>query len=391
MKRLLVPALSAGLLTVALSVPALAFQPATNAATRALQWIHTQQKADGSIGGDASNTEYTVWGLGANHLSISTFATAGKNPLDYLATNVGNEEKTAGSSAQLLLAVIAASQNPRTFAGHDLVADLEATFGAKTPGEYGDNDIFGDALAIVALKGADRNVPEAAGSFLTGHQCTDGGWHFDSTLPCGTAPDNASDTNTTAVTLIALAASGGPDEAVRTRALAYLKGQQQASGGFEFQASPPPFNVSDPDSDGLVIQGLLAVGQDPTAAQWSVGTKNALTDLLSFQGCDGSFSFPGVGPDNLLATTQPLSALASTHLPIHPGTQSSTDVLSLRPVAPANCSSPATTASPTPHPSAGRLAQTGAAADPRALIVGLAIFLAGLGILRRQTRRASSP
>lgn len=390
MKRLVVSLLSAGLVTVACAASALAFQPTTNEAIRALQWIHTQQQSDGSIGGDPSNTEYTIWGLAAHHFSISAFAKAGKSPVDYLAGNIAAEEKTAGSTAQLVLAVIAAGQNPRAFGGHDLVADLNATFGAKTPGEYGDNDLFGDGLAIVALRGANQNVPDAAISFVTTHECTDGGWHFDNTFPCGTTPDNASDTNTTAVELMALAATGRADENV-ARALAYLKTQQRPSGGFEFQTSTPPFDVSDPDTDGLVIQGLLAVNQDPTSTQWSIGTKNAVTDLLSFQACDGSFSFPGVGPDNLLATTQPLIALASMHLPIHPGTQGSTDVMSLRPVLPASCSAPASTPTPTPsaiaHPSPVHLAQTGQGVlwPVAMLLLGAAMVMIGWSV-RRRTR-----
>lgn len=388
MKRLVVSLLSAGLLTVASAASALAFQPTTNEAIRALQWIHSQQQSDGSIGGDPSNTEYTVWGLAAHHFSISAFAKAGKSPMDYLAGNIAAEEKTAGATAQLLLAVLAAGQNPRAFAGHDLVADLNATFGLKTPGEYGDNDLFGDGLAIVALKGANQNVPDTAISFVTAHQCTDGGWHFDNTFPCGTTPDNASDTNTTATELMALAAAGQANQNVAP-ALVYLKTQQRPSGGFEFETSTPPFDISDPDSDGLVIQGLLAVNQDPTSTQWSIGTKNAVTDLLSFQGCDGSFSFPGVGPDNLLATTQPLIALASMHLPLRPTTQGSTDVANLRPILPASCSAPASTPTPSPsataHPAPVHLAQTGQGLlwPVAALVVGFLTAMIGWSVRRR--------
>ena len=58
-------------------------------------------------------------------------------------------------------------------------------------------------------------------------------------------------------------------------AIAYLHAQQNSDGGFTFSAPGP----SDPDSDALVIQALVALGQDPSGAIWTDGGKTVFDDL----------------------------------------------------------------------------------------------------------------
>lgn len=359
MKRFVVGLFGASLLALLPGLPAAAFTPETLSATRALDWIQqTQLQADGSVAGDATRTEEAVWGLVANRRPYLSFVKAGSanNPLDYLQANLSTEEAAAGNIAQLILAVTAAGQDANSFgpagAKHDLFIDLQADYNPAT-GEYG-TKIFDHIVSILALRSANQAPPPAAISFLKRQQKPDGGWSFDNADAFGT------DTNTTALALVALASDSSLDGCLVSKALSYLRAAQQPSGGFPSQAAFPP---SDPDSDGLVIEGLLAVGQDPTAAAWTrSGNKNPVTDLLSFQQDDGSFSFPGIGPDNLLATTQPLVALASSHLPLTAaGTSFST------PSTPA-CQEPSATPTPIPtavapsstsRPAAPVLAQTG--------------------------------
>ena len=339
MKRFVIGLFGASLLALVPALGASAFAPQTLPASRALDWIQqTQLQANGSVGGDATRTEEVLWGLAANHRPFLSFVKSGSanNPLDYLQSNLSTEEAAAGNIAQLILAVTAAGNDPTNFgppgAKHDLFADLQGDYNSST-GEFG-TKIFDHIVSILALRSASKAPPAAGIAFLKSQQKADGGWSFDNADAYGT------DTNTTALALVALAANGSLDGCVVNKSLAYLKAAQQTSGGFPSQAAFPP---SDPDSDGLVIEGLLAVGQDPTGAAWTTsGDKNPLTDLLSFQQEDGSFSFPGVGPDNLLATTQPLVALASNHLPLTAAGTSFT-----APSVPA-CQEPAATSTPVP-------------------------------------------
>lgn len=359
MKRFVVGLFGASLLMIVPAFPAGAFTPQTLPATRALDWIEqTQLQADGSVGGDATRTEEVVWGLVANHRPYATFVKTGSvnNPLDYLRANLSTEEAAAGNIAQLILAVTAAGQDPTSFgpagATHDLLADLQRAYNGAS-GQYG-TKVFDHIVSILALRSANQAPPAAAIAFLKTQQKTDGGWSFDNADAFGT------DTNTTALALVALASNGSLDGCLVSKALAYLKAAQQTSGGFPSQAAFPP---SDPDSDGLVIEGLLAVGQDPTGAAWTTaGDKNPVTDLLSFQQEDGSFSFPGVGPDNLLATTQPLVALVSSHLPLTAAGISFTAPYVPPCQEPAATSTPIPTAVPSatmPPPAVPLLAQTG--------------------------------
>ena len=69
------------------------------------------------------------------------------------------------------------------------------------------------------------------------------------------------------------------DHSADANALAYLKTQQLADGGFPYQNSStygPP--TSDPDSDSIVLQALVAAGENPEAAAWSQGSSNVVTE-----------------------------------------------------------------------------------------------------------------
>jgi Squalene-hopene cyclase C-terminal domain len=382
----------AGALALALTpqLSAAAFVPQTLSATRALDWIEaTQLGADGAVGGDATRTEETVFGLVANHRPIATFVKAGStaNPLDYLAANLASEEGSAGNIAQLILAVTAAGQPAGSFgppgAKHDLLSDLNGEYVADT-GEYGTTKVFDHIMAVLALRSLDQTPSTGAITFLKSQQKSDGGWSFDNADAFGT------DTNTTALALVALSASGALDACTASKAIAYLHAAQQPDGGFPSQVSYP---TSDPDSDGIVIEGLLAAGQDPTGSAWTKpGNQNPLTNLLSFQGLDGSFSFPGVGPDNLLATTQPLVALASQHLPLTPeGTSFAAPIVgTCQPTAASPSATPRATTTAAATPQAALLAQTGSPAhrsslppDAGLLILGAVALLSGWRLRRR--------
>ena len=374
MKRLIVALTSAMFAAVAFTPGASAFSPETAAASHAISYLHSLQGADGTVANDASRTEETVWGLAANNASIPNFATANRTTVDSLSSHIASEEKTAGGIGSLILAVSAAGLSPTVFAGHNLLQDLVCTYDATT-GAFNDQ-IYNDALAVLSIPAG--KAPTKSADYLASHQQADGGWEFSAGF--------GSDTNTTALVLMALKSGGALTETVKAKALLYLKSQQRVdTGGFQYQTGAFTTD-SDPDSDGLVIEALLAAGEDPAGTGWSINQQNGLTDLLSFQYENGGFGYsrPGssatAAPDPL-STTQPLVGLASTFLPVKPVTGT----------LPTACPIAAVTATPTPPalpPAAtttARLAQTGKPpfAPMVAGLIGMLLMAIGLRVRRR--------
>lgn len=368
MKRKLTALAAAAVAALTFAPPANAFAPQTAAATNAISWLHTQQTADGTVAGSASRTEDTVLGLVANGQSVTSFSTAGKTPIDSLRAHIGDEEKTAGNIGGLIMAVSAAGLDPTDFAGRNLLQDLACTYNAAT-GAY-NSQLFNDALAVLAVPAGA--LPSKAVDFLAGQQQLDGGWEF------GTG--YGSDTNTTALVLMALTAADALHSTARDKAVAYFKLHQKPSGGFEYSTPYAPPGDSDPNSDAAVIQALLAIGEDPVGPDWTVADKNPVGDLLSFQFANGGLGFSrpnssqSAAPDPL-STTQALTALASKHLPVK---RTEGEMPSTCPVA--------TTPSPSPTPTSStrQLAQTGAPLLPGLPgMLGLAMVALGWRLRRR--------
>jgi hypothetical protein len=375
MKRRLTALAIAALATLASAIPISAFTPQSTAATHALAWLHTLQGTDGTVAGSASRSEDTVLGLVANDQAVTNFATAGKTPIDSLRSHISDEEKTAGNIGGLIMAVSAAGLSPTNFGARNLLQDLACTYDASS-GAYS-TQLFNDALAVLAIPAG--SAPAKAVVFLRDRQLADGGWEFAATW--------GSDTNTTAIVVLALASANGLTAVVKERVLAYFHLQQKASGGFEYATGSPD---SDPNSDAAVIQALLAIGEDPTGTRWTLAGKNAVSDLLTFQFENGGlgYSRPGssqtAAPD-ALSTTQALVALAAKHLPV---TRTEGEMPSTCPPVstPTPTPTPASTPTPTPTPSTRQLATTGAPPDPTPLlpiVAGIALVALGWRLRRR--------
>src|SRR5450759_2876244 len=58
----------------------------------------------------------------------------------------------------------------------------------------------------------------------------------------------------------------------------------------------------------MVLQALLAAGENPIALAWSQGSNNVLTNLRASQGSDGGFIYPGSG-ESAFTTSQIPAAL----------------------------------------------------------------------------------
>lgn len=294
-----------------------------------------------------------------------------------------------GALAKLILVAHASGVDPRAFgtAPTDLVARLLGTerSGGADAGLFGSQDptfdgSYRQGLALLALS-AVRRTDAPAVRWLKGQQCSGGGWlgyRADTSVPCP-APDPASfsgpDTNGTSLAFQGLRAEG---TAPRVDPLVFLAGVQSDDGGWGYvggRAVP-----ADPNSTALVIQALLAAGEDPTAARWVRGGATPYDALLRFAlGCSapvagrGAFYFDvgdGTRKPNVLATVQAVPAAAGMFFPL----AASTPGAGLPTV---------TCAAPTPSPSAGPTPSAGPSASsaPSPAASGVAAASAAAGTL----------
>ena len=234
-------------------------------ASRAIQYLQSQQSVlNGAIpsspGSYGPSEMFAIAAAAAGYDPNALRAGTGPSVMDYLAANVVDASSTAGKAGELIQAVVAAGRDPHAFAGHDLVATVMAGLNATT-GALGDGQAFNQALAIQGLVAAGATVPAAALTYVVTAQNSDGGWDYLNIHNDPNPLDFAtSDTNSTAMSLMALDSAGNHSRDASGRA--WLHTQQNADGGFPYQAG----SGSDPDSTALVLQAIVATGADPAAA-----------------------------------------------------------------------------------------------------------------------------
>lgn len=302
-------------LLFALVLFALIVAPVTQAQTSApgragaITWMRSSQQADGSFPGfSPGDTADAVVGLVAAGEPLATFAQGSNTPISFLKSQAATYAASGpGAAAKLVMAAVAAGEDPANFGGVNLLQVIGASYDPAT-GQYG-ADVYGHALALLALKAVEVPAPNPAVGRLLNLQLADGGWSFDGSEATG------SDTNTTGLVLQALAGLRQADGA-RARALAYLEGQQNDDGGFPYSQSSPFGNASDANSTALALLGLRAAGEDLNSPRWAKG--GGVTAALNrFQNPSGAFRYQVALPDdNALATYGALQALVGTPLPV---------------------------------------------------------------------------
>jgi hypothetical protein len=286
----------------------------------------------------------------------------------------GTVEAYAGPHAKLAFAAQVQGLDPATFGGVDLPArlltllDSDGRFSDRS--EFGDfSNAFSQSFAILALAGTPAGVPPEAVAFQLAAECPDGGFPEQfGTDPC------ASDVDSTAMVVQALLAVGADP----TAAVDWLAGQQHADGGFGSDAG-------NANSTGLAAQALRAAGRDGPADR-------AVGFLLSLQvGCAGPDDQRGsirtsaeADGDVPRATAQAVLGLVGTGLAELDGTasQAAAPVLEC-----ATAPSPTPPASPPPAGAGGELPVTG---GPVGLLLVVGAALAGTGgaaILASRVRR----
>jgi len=304
-----------GATPVALATP----DPVVLALEPAVAFLATQQGDDGGIltqsgESDPGATSDAVVALKAASLRGVAVEPALGAAVAYLEREGGAYAATGpGQSAKLVLAAVAAGKNPAAFGPQriDLLAAMTAPLAVAPPipGLLGD-DLYDHALVLLAHAAIGRPLPAAALDPLRSTQIARGGWAYDGSTDAAMA-----DSNTTALIVQALVATGNGTDPMVAGGLEYLRSLQTILGQFAFQdAAPDEPLVADSYSTALGVQAIVATGQDPTSKEdWG----NAARGLAVFQNASGAFRYQDAVPaDDALATVQAIPALAGLPLPV---------------------------------------------------------------------------
>jgi hypothetical protein len=271
---------------------------------RARQWLDQQRKPDGSFDDGVFNpVDLTSNAVMGEVAAGSTPAPATMTWLRDSSAAAAYARKGPGAAAKLALAMESAGGD----AGGLLTTIERTASGGTFKGVAGDYDL---ALAVLALRGGGRDVPAPVLDGLVAGQQPDGGWAF--------AKGQPSDTNTTAVALMAMARSGRGDSPAARRGVSFLDGQQFDSAGWGYDKRSKDIKSMDANSTGLVLSALSALGIDQQGkAKSGVSPRDA---LLRLQAPSGGFAFdPGklkAGTADQLATAQALVGVAGRSLPV---------------------------------------------------------------------------
>lgn len=343
----------------------------------------------GEAPSDVGGTTDALLALAAAGADVETLVAYLADSGEALAAYAGGGGSFAG---KLALALVTAGQNPRDFAGQDIVAILTGQIGED--GAINSATPFEQSLAIMGLAASGEIVPESATSWLAALQAAEGDLAGSWDDGFGTAgnPD------ATAMAVMALNFAGAEPEAA-AQGIDFLLQAQLETGGWEYG---PGFGEN-ANSTALAVQALALAGQD---------VSDGLTALLSWQSEAGAFQADfGSGPfDDFFSTVQALPALALAQpVPVllgPPPAAAPTATLAPEPTATNEPTAVPPTAVPTeepttipptatlePEPTTAPTAVPVTAEEPSdsgsnlALIAGWAVaILAGVGLLifRRQ-------
>ncbi len=220
----------------------------------------------------------------------------------------GYAQTGVGQAAKLVMGIVAYGGDPHDIAEADPLSLVEEGLSADT-GFYG-SGVYDHAHALLALGAAGSDVPAEAITTLEETQTAGGGWAFDGATAAGPA-----DSNTTAMVIMGLVATGYGDSLLIDDALAYLQATRVDDTGATFQ--PGDAAVAGANWTALVIQAVIAAGEDPESEIWG----DLLAALGGFQKESGAFFYNETDTSgNLFSTAQAIPAAAGFTLPVVPET-----------------------------------------------------------------------
>jgi energy-coupling factor transport system substrate-specific component len=294
------------LLVLALAaVPAAPARAADVATTKATRYVLRAQNADGGFGpkaGQRSAQVETAW-------ASMGLAAVGRRPSGatgrFLAAGARRVTDT-GDIERTILGIVAAGGSPRSAGGVNLVSKLTAR--RRADGSF-ERLVNRTAFAVLALRAAGRSTRDGtvrrAAAWVAGQQNRDGGWNFGGRG----APSGIDDT---AAAMQALVAAGRPRRGAVARGASFIVRTQNGDGGFPLQ----PGAGSNAQSTAWGVQALLAAGRDPDRVRRG-GSRAPLGYLRTLVAPDGSVRYSRTSAQTpTWVTAQALTALARRPFPV---------------------------------------------------------------------------
>ncbi|MFW6056334.1 MAG: InlB B-repeat-containing protein [Chloroflexota bacterium] len=276
----------------------------------AVDYLLQEQASDGSIGGFAISA-WVVMALAAADVDPSGCAVdSGDSIVEYLESEVDTSGFDATDWARMILAIVAAGEDPGDFGGEDYIAGLEDLYEIDGDTGYlqiGEPDMLNDDFwGVLALLAAEENVDPDIVDFIYEHQGTDGGWAW--------FVGEESDVDDTAAAILALIAAGEDEDSDEIQsALDFLESVQNSDGGFPQYEG----DESNSASDAWAIMAITAAGDDPNSSYWEEGGDTPVDHLLSLQHSDGHFQFAdGDDIDGIWNTAYAIPALLGERYPV---------------------------------------------------------------------------
>jgi squalene cyclase len=273
----------------------------------ALTALAEAQNADGSW------SDFGAPSAGATADAVLAFASANFSPpalaLDYLSTTAATYVAYGPDAAgKLLMAVVAAGENPQSFGGVHLMDQVRGYYSATVGAFVGDpTNVWHQSLAVLGLVAAGEPLSStpvvSAAETLVDLQQANGGWGYNATW-------NLTTVDNTALAMQALVAAGEPlSSTAIVSATAYLKATQDAKAGW-----------GNANATAFAIQGLVAAGEHVSAPAWRKAGRTPFAALEDYQKPDGPFVYNlearAALVDSGFATRQAVPALVGQPFPL---------------------------------------------------------------------------
>jgi hypothetical protein len=296
-----------------------ASDPRPKTVTKGLDYFHARQKTDGGFGTMAATAWVILGAVASGERVGSTMWTLdGNNPFSYLQAH-SHESAATGTDvdnapvyyARAIMSYVAADRAERVFVAGtpriDLLAKLygyqDLIDGSPTKGSFSPSSssrkfqaVHTTAWAILAMQSLGENEKDRfalAEQWLATQRLADGGF----SAQAGDA-SNCEDT-AVAIQALVLAANGTVDPAIVPAARQYLKANQRADGGFPYKAG----TGTDAWATSAAIQAILAMGEKPDSADWTVGANTPKSALAALQLKNGAYDKKRGDPTGPLPTT----------------------------------------------------------------------------------------
>ena len=278
-----------------------------DAARRGADWIADQQEEDGGFFSSGQRADQTAETLAAMIAGGVTTERPVNRAVAYLRKNAAAGATRGAYTGRIVAGLVAAGENPRSFAGTDFVAKLDEQYDEGS-GAYDTENLFTNLMGANGTLAAKGALPAQAIAYIKDNACSNGGFGFEN--GCAEGPD----VDTSAWVINVFAAAGRRDDPAVASAKTYILSVQRDDGGFGFTAD----KSTSADSTGLVASAIQALGERTTKAPWRQDDgDDPVKAILPLQHTSGGFRFVSTSKSpNALSTNNAVPGLARVAYPV---------------------------------------------------------------------------